>query len=151
MTARLAFVTFLLVSGLPPAAAGDVSTGGKSAVGKVERVFVRAAGQVYVDSAFGAAGEGQDRWADVHFAEPLEDGRQAVTALIPDESNVERGDLTEVRFAHRTGMRVGPMREMDRVTALTAKYYSSAAINYGRARPERPGMLAFGLFQSKKD
>jgi len=151
MTARLALVALLLVSGLPRAAAGDISAGGKSAVGKVERVFVRAAGQVYLDSAFRAAGEGQDLWADVRFAEPLEDGRQTVTALIPDGSNLERSDLAEVRFAHRTGMRVGPMREMDRVIALTAKYYSSAAMNYGRARPERPGTLASGLFQSKKD
>lgn len=157
MIVRLAFVAFLLVSSLPRAAAGDISMGGKSAVGKVERVYVRVAGQVYLDRAFRDAGEGQDLWADVHFAEPLEDGRQMVTALIPDGSHVERGDLTEVRFAYRSGSRlapvrdVAPMREIDRVTALTAKYHSSAAINYGRTRQERRGMLASDLFQTTKN
>lgn len=121
----------LLASAIPAASADDGYLGGTSAIGQVRAVYVREAGGLFVEEGLKADASGE-RWVEIRFAEPLADGRNATTAMIPEETRLDRGDLVEVRFAHTGRARVAPVREVNQVTAVAAKYYTADARNYGK-------------------
>lgn len=131
MNAKHLIVGLVLACVIPAASADDGYLGGSSAVGQVRAVYVRQSGGLFVEEGLKPNLSGE-RWVEIRFAEPLADGRKGATAMIPEDTRIDRGDLVEVRFAHTGRVRVAPVREVNRVTAVSAKYYTAEARNYGR-------------------
>ena len=132
MNLKLTFSALALACASLAAAADSTYVGGTSTIGKVTTLYARVAPGVYLDIKVKKAPQDAELWAEVRFSQPLADGRETATALLQADTRVERGDLVEMRFAHSGRMTVGAIAEVNRVTALTAKYYTAAASNFGK-------------------
>lgn len=132
MSTKSIIAGLLLAASVLPAQAADTSEylGGSTVTGKVAGVYTRLPGGVYVAEELKAP-EGQ-RWVEIRFAKPLANGRSSTTALIAVDEGVQRGDLVQIRIAHSGNIAVAPVREVNRVAAIEAKFYTAEAKNYGK-------------------
>jgi hypothetical protein len=131
MGMRMLTLLLALVAGA--AGAQDSDLGGQIAVGKVQRLFVRAADSLYVEAHAEDIGLGRELWADVSLAGAEKLGRGVALALISERLTVERGDLVRIRIARsgRVPAVVAPLAEVNRVLGIAAKHYTLAAAQYG--------------------
>ena len=98
--------------------------GGKRLVGQVRNVYVRVADSVLLDAAHAPAtmiARDAVQVIDVEFQELLPDGSEAIRAQLIDVSDVQVGDIVEVKFAHKDNPRFFPVNEVTRVTELVAR------------------------------
>lgn len=82
--------------------------------------------------------------AEIHFAQPLLDGRSATFATLDAAQvrEVDTGDIVSVALVASRGGKhaVAPLRQTDQVRAVEAKFHTALARNFGRT-PGTPGTL----------
>lgn len=131
---------------VPPAPAAkdpSVYMGGVTAVGRVERLYVRAAENVLLDydrAPQHLRANGQ-LFADVQFPDPLANGMEAARAqIIKTELAVRPGDVIAMRFAHKQNTQFFPVREATQVTSIVARANTEMAADYERRILARAGV-----------
>jgi hypothetical protein len=120
-------LSFLLIASAVVIVTGYARTSelsGATHVGVVEAVFVELRDGVYVPRATAPDAIGKPQWAHVRFPEPLEDGREATTAMLPDELRADAGDRVEVRF----GQDDPPTAAATRITTVLSKASAQALV-----------------------
>ena len=125
--AVLAFIAALLAG-----CASQDYAGGSIQVGKVAGVYVEEYTGVYIQRQLATNSKDKPVWALVMFAEPLKDGRQSVTAMVPADLNVEVGDMVELRIAGENMEVERLVPEHNQVTALLAKAATANAFGYSK-------------------
>ena len=145
------------IDALPPSAAGGdwsvppapaatnpaVYMGGVTAVGRVERLYVRAAENVLLDydRAPQHLRTTAQLFADVQFPDPLANGMDAARAqIIKTELSVRPGDVIAMRFAHKQNTQFFPVREATQVTSIVARANTEMAADYERRILARAGV-----------
>jgi len=127
-TAVLAFITALLAG-----CASQDYAGGTTQVGKVAGVYVEQYTGVYIQRQLASDSQGKQLWAHVIFADPLNDGRRSVTAMVPAELNVEPGDMVQLRLVDDSMQVDQLVPEHNLVTGLVGKGDTSSALGYEKA------------------
>jgi hypothetical protein len=124
--ALLAFAATLLFG-----CASRDHTGDTIQVGKVVGVYVEEYTGVYIPRQPDASSTDKPLWVQVVFADPLSDGRRAVTAMVPPGIDVEPGDMVQLRLAGDSMQVDHLVPEHNRVIALIGK--DKAPHAFGRA------------------
>lgn len=130
---------------VPPAPAAkdpSVYMGGVTAVGRVERLYVRAAENVLLDydRAPQHLRATAQLFADVQFPDPLANGMEAARAqVIKTDLAVRPGDVIAMRFAHKQNTQFFPVREATQVTSIVARANTEMAADYERRILARAG------------
>jgi hypothetical protein len=99
-------------------------------LGEVEAVFAEVREGLYAPVNATEPRAGTPRWVHVRFPQPLEDGRELASALLPEDLRAQPGDLVEVLF----GREELPTTESTRVTAVIPR----AAAHAQMAEPVLP-------------
>lgn len=122
--------------------ATESEVAGTTQVGKVEQVYVEAYPGLFVDRALANVVGDRPAWASVAFARPLSDGRTTAVAMLERNSDVEPGDVVQMRFANPAGFDPGTLPGHNQVTALVAKHDSMAARSFGGQAWRGPDRLS---------
>jgi hypothetical protein len=131
------------LNALPATAAGvpegqrlEAVLGGKRLTGRVRTLYVRVANNVLLD-AVSAPRSTINRdtvyFVDVEFQELLPNGTESTRAQLVDMSDIQVGDIVEIRIAHKDNPRFFPVKEVTRVTELVAKSDTALARNFARS------------------
>jgi hypothetical protein len=126
---KKSLLTLAIAAGIaaPPAAAQQSSSGGE-VVGKVVRTYVQESPHLFIDtSLLRRQQQNKQVWSEVRFAKPLENGRGSELVRLPENANVERGDLVSARMASGTEFVPGLLPEVSRMVAVVAKHDTLAA------------------------
>jgi hypothetical protein len=120
----------------PVATAPDAArVGGALATGQVVRVYVKSAEGVFVEAgrAPNRLQEGNQRWAEVRFPEPVGGTTDSALAFLGDtRDEVGAGDVVEVRFSPTRDARAATDKEEARVTGLVERKDSALAREFER-------------------
>lgn len=111
-------------AGLPEGSGSELALGGKRLVGAVRTLYVRVANNVLLDARHAprtTIARDTVRFAEVEFPQRLPNGAEAILAQLVDLSDVQVGDIVELRIAHKDNPKFFPVKEVTRVTELLAK------------------------------
>lgn len=137
-------VAAMLLVGLTlPVTAGELPQGntleavlsGKQLVGMVRNLYVKVANNVLLEATHAPKTmitRDAVYFVDVDFPELLPDGGEAIRAQLVDMSDVQVGDIVEIRIAHKDNPNFFPVKEVTMVTELVAKSDSAIARKYAR-------------------
>lgn len=137
-------VAAMLLVGLTlPVTAGELPQGntseavlsGRQLVGLVRNLYVQVANNVLLEATHAPKTmipRDAVYFVDVEFPERLPDGTEAIRAQLVDRSDVQVGDIVEIRIAHKDNPNFFPVKEVTLVTELVAKSDSAMARKYAR-------------------
>lgn len=120
---------------LPEGQSVESMVGGTRLVGLVRNVYVQVANNVLLDATRAPATmvtRDTVYFVDVEFPELLPKGSQAIRAQLVDMSDVQVGDIVEIRIAHKDNPTFFPVNEVTRVTQLIAKSNTALARDFAR-------------------
>ena len=122
-------------AGIPESKGAESDIGGKRLVGQVRNLYVRVAHDVLLDASqvpkHMITGD-TIYFADVEFPELLPNGAEALRAQLFDMSDVQRGDIVEIKVAHKHNPEYFPVREVPRVTKFVAGADTQLARDFAR-------------------
>lgn len=99
-------------------------------VGKVQRIYIREDGDLFIQVSSRKKASEQELWADVRFAELLTNGRDTEFVRLPDEGTVRQGDLVEAKVIEYNELDPSPIAPESHVTKIVAKRDSVAAMAF---------------------
>ena len=130
------------LNALPATAAGvpegqrlEAVLGGKRLTGRVRNLYIRVANNVFLDVAHAPKTlitRDTVHFVDVEFPELLPNGAEATRAQLVDMSDVQVGDIVEIRIAHKDNPNFFPVKEVTRVTELVARSDTALARDFAR-------------------
>jgi hypothetical protein len=123
-------------AGLPEGQRLEAVLGGERLTGLVRTLYVRVANNVLLDAANAPRSmitRDTVYFVDVEFQELLPNGTEATRAQLVDMSDVQVGDIVEIRIAHKDNPRFFPVKEVTRVTELVAKSDTALARDFARS------------------
>jgi len=119
---------------------------GSHLTGQVERVYVRESRGLFIEKKLVHHPEQRELWAEVRIENPLRGEYVTELAQLPENVNIEHGDLVDTRMTDATLLGVAqfsppsfyavpsgpaPVPEVNRVTALLAKHDTLRAMLFG--------------------
>jgi len=123
-------------SGAPEGQRLEAVLGGKRLVGRVRNLYVRVANNVLLDATQAPRSmitRDSVHFVDVEFQELLPNGTEATRAQLVDMSDVQVGDIVEIRIAHKDNPNFFPVKEVTRVTELVARSDTALARDFARS------------------
>jgi hypothetical protein len=141
----------LLLAALAASAPAQ-SVDGSHLTGQVERIYVRESRNLFIEKKLVRKPEQRELWAEVRIENPLRGEYVTELAQLPENVNIEHGDLVDTRITDATLLGVAqfspptfyavpsgpaPLPEVNRVTALLAKHDTLRAMLFGLNNPAR--------------
>ncbi len=99
-------------------------------VGRVEKIYVRVDGDVYVEQSAVRREPSQELWADVQFVEKTATGHEMEFVRLPEITKVRAGDIVEAKVFEYNELDPSPIMPENHVTKLVAKRNSFMAMAF---------------------